>query len=234
MFPGACPQKIFAWIQNGQVWRVLQATSQQSQNQIWPAYKLQTRKSFWRWVVQCCTNTGLSCQINTRNCKYAAQRYILVLSQRWRFCFQNHQKMQCWFTEVPCKQNEAACKENGGIKDYCLPYKASCKWFQAAKIILMRHQRTDFPPSKSKQKQQSFKSRSKSCKKYSNEHKQQVPPYKKKFDPNQAHSRKDGCSKCGDSKHVEGLKYPAMKFQCKTFNKYGHFTSFSYKKKVSF
>ena len=45
---------------------------------------------------------------------------------------------------------------------------------------------------------------------------------------------KDRCSKCGDSKHMEGFKCPARRFQCKTYNKYGHFTSLCYKKKVSF
>ena len=34
--------------------------------------------------------------------------------------------------------------------------------------------------------------------------------------------------------HIEGFKCPARKFQCKTCNKYGHFTSLCYKKKVSF
>ena len=36
---------------------------------------------------------------------------------------------------------------------------------------------------------------------------QQVPPFKKKFDPNQAYSRKDRCYMCGDSKHIEGFKF---------------------------
>ena len=103
-----------------------------------------------------------------------------------------------------------------------------------AQVNLVRHQRTDLPPSKTKQKQQSFKSKSNSHKRYSGEHNHQVPPYKKRFDPNQAHQRKDRCSKCGDSKHVEGFKCPARKSQCKTCNKYGYFTSLCYKKKVSF
>ena len=54
------------------------------------------------------------------------------------------------------------------------------------------------------------------------------------FGPNQAHQRRDRCSKCGDSKHIEGFKHPARKFQCKTCNNYGHCTSLCYKKKVSF
>ena len=48
---------------------------------------------------------------------------------------------------------------------------------------------------------------------------------RKQFDPQEAHKRKDRCSKCGDSKHVEGFKCPVKKFQGKTCNMYGHFTS---------
>ena len=46
--------------------------------------------------------------------------------------------------------------------------------------------------------------------------------------------RRDRCSKCGDSKHVEGFKCPTRKFQCKTGSKYDHFTSLCYKKQSSF
>ena len=89
-------------------------------------------------------------------------------------------------------------------------------------VNLMRHQITDFPPSMSKWKHYSHKS--KSNKRYSSEHKNQRPPFKKS-DPSQAHKRRGRCSKCGDSKCVEGFKCPARKIQCKTCNKYGHFTS---------
>ena len=102
-----------------------------------------------------------------------------------------------------------------------------------AKVNLMRHQRTDLPPNKSKWKQHSFKLTSESQKRYSSEHNHPGPPYLKRFDPNQAHQRKDKCSKHGDSKHIS-FKCPARKFQCKTCSKYGHFTSLCYKKKVSF
>ena len=73
---------------------------------------------------------------------------------------------------------------------------------QVPQVNLIRHQRTDLQPSKSEWKQHSHKQRSKSQKRYSNEHKNQRPPFKK-FDPSQAHKRRDRCSKCGDSKHVE-------------------------------
>ena len=104
---------------------------------------------------------------------------------------------------------------------------------QMAQVNLIRHQRTDLPPSKSKWKQHSHKQRSMSQKRYSNEHKNQRSPFKK-FDPSQVHKRRDRCSKCGDSKHVEGFKCPARKFQCKTYNKYSHFTSLCYKNQSSF
>ena len=61
---------------------------------------------------------------------------------------------------------------------------------QASQVNLMRHKRTDLPLSKRKQKQHSHKSRSKGQKRYSSEHNHQVPPYKKRFDPNQAHQKK--------------------------------------------
>ena len=47
----------------------------------------------------------------------------------------------------------------------------------------------------------------------------------------QAHQSKDRCLKCGDSVHVEGFQCPAKKFQCKAYNKFGHFTSLCYQKK---
>ena len=72
---------------------------------------------------------------------------------------------------------------------------------QVAQINLMRHQHTDFPPKKHKKKQQSFKSKHSSHKKYSSEH-QSVPSYKRNFDPKQANTRKDRCSNCRYSKHV--------------------------------
>ena len=101
-----------------------------------------------------------------------------------------------------------------------------------AQINLMRHQCTYLPPSKHKEKQ-SFKLRPLSHKWYTREQ-QHVPPYKEKFDPKQAHTSRDRCSKCGDSRHVEGFKCPAKKYQCKSCHKYGHFTNLCFEKQVSF
>ena len=82
----------------------------------------------------------------------------------------------------------------------------------------MMHQQTDLPASKHKRK--AFKSRPPSCKCHTSE--QQVPPYKRKFYPKQAHMCKERCSKCGDSRHVEGFKCPEKKYQCKYCHKYGN------------
>ena len=95
----------------------------------------------------------------------------------------------------------------------------------------MRYQRTDLLPSKSKQKQHSHKPRSKGQNRYSSEQRKEGPPYKQRFDPSEAHQRRDRCSKFGDSKHMESFRCPTRKFQCKTCNKYGHFTSLCYKAK---
>ena len=103
---------------------------------------------------------------------------------------------------------------------------------QLAQINCIRHQCTDLPPSKHKKKQ-SFKSRPPSHKWYSSKQ-QQLPPYKKKFDPKEAHTTRDRCSKCGASRHVEGFKCPAKKLQCISCHKYGHFTSLCFQKQVSF
>ena len=54
---------------------------------------------------------------------------------------------------------------------------------------------------------------------------------KKRFDTKGVHSDKSGCSKCGDSVHIDGFQCPAKKYQCKACHKFGHFTSMCYQKK---
>ena len=39
---------------------------------------------------------------------------------------------------------------------------------------------------------------------------------------------------CGDSRHVEGFKCPAKKYQCKSCHKHEQFTSWCFKKEVPF
>ena len=53
----------------------------------------------------------------------------------------------------------------------------------------------------------------------------------KSYDNKKPHRATDCCNKCGDSIHVQGFQCPAKKYQCKVFNKYGHFSSLCYQKK---
>ena len=91
---------------------------------------------------------------------------------------------------------------------------------QAAQINLLRHQQTELAHKKKKghKRKQHFKS------------KDSKPPSKKLFNPSQAHSSSDHCSKCGDTKHAQGFACPAKKYLCKACKKYGHFTSLCFSK----
>ena len=43
-----------------------------------------------------------------------------------------------------------------------------------------------------------------------------MPQVHKRYNNNhQAHASKERCSKCGDSQHVQGFRYPANKYQSK-------------------
>ena len=42
--------------------------------------------------------------------------------------------------------------------------------------------------------------------------------------------KKDRCSKCGDSAHLEGFQCPANKIQCKAYHTFGHYTSLGFQK----
>ena len=187
-------------------------------------------------MVQYCTRTGVSCQLPTKSCKYLALRYIFwfFLTDE-AFVSKAINDSSIALEKFPASKVMQLAKRIKASKATAHHIKQVVNDPKATQVSLMRNQRKDLPPSKHKKKSQSFKSRPSSHKRYSSEHNQhQVPPYKKKFDPKQAHSRKDRYSKSGDSKHIEGFKCPAKGFQCKICNKYGHFTSLHYKKSVSF
>ena len=90
---------------------------------------------------------------------------------------------------------------------------------QAAQICLLRHLRTEIPPSKAKRKQSILNNvRNKHSFNEENHHQ---TPYKqnkfnkKTFNPRQILQSEDWCHKCGDSKHIEGLQCSARKYQCR-------------------
>ena len=97
---------------------------------------------------------------------------------------------------------------------------------QATQMNLLRHQRTDIPPNKSKHKQ--FKKSRSNNMGYSNEANEQQAPYMKKefenkkaFNPRKILKSDDRCHICG-------------KYQCRNCHKFGHFSSLCYKKQKSY
>ena len=106
---------------------------------------------------------------------------------------------------------------------------------QANQIHLLRHHRTDLPPSKFQRKQNKrFNQRQPPNKKYQEDlYKERRPKAKEIFYKNsQEHtSSENRCTKCGDSPHIEGFRCPTSRFQCKYCHKYGHFNKLCFKKK---
>ena len=76
----------------------------------------------------------------------------------------------------------------------------------AAQINLVRHQRTEIPPSKAQRKQNKF--RTKPNFKRENHHQANYQPNevtKKKFNSKQIHQNTERCHRYGDSKHAQGF-----------------------------
>ena len=98
----------------------------------------------------------------------------------------------------------------------------------ATQINLLRHKRTELPPTKFQRKQNKrFKQRQPPNKKFSeDQYRERKPQGKEQFYKNvQEHTNTENrCTKCGDSPHIEGFKCPASRYQCKYCHKYGHFS----------
>ena len=109
---------------------------------------------------------------------------------------------------------------------------------QAVQINLLRHQRTEIPPNKSKRKQ-SKQNKFRTKHSFNEEHHHQTPQKQKEFDrkkfnPKQIVQSSDRCHKCGDSNHIEGFQCSARRYQCRHCNKFGHFSSLCYRKQESY
>ena len=99
----------------------------------------------------------------------------------------------------------------------------------ATQINLLRHQRTELPPSKAQKRQNKF--RHKPNFNRENHHQANYKPNeftREKFNPTQIHQNSERCHKCGDSQHIEGFRCSARKAQCKHCKKFGHFSSLCY------
>ena len=108
---------------------------------------------------------------------------------------------------------------------------------QANQIHLLRHQRTDLPPSNFQRKQnKKFKQRQPLNQKYQeDQYRERRPQAKERFYKNsQEHTNSENrCTKCGNSPHIEGFRCPASRFQYKYCHKYGHFSKLCFTKNGS-
>ena len=107
---------------------------------------------------------------------------------------------------------------------------------QATQIHLLRHQRTELPPTKFQRKQNKrLKQRQPLYKKHQDQYRERKPQTKERFYKNSHEhtSSENKCIKCDDSPHIEGFRCPASRFQCKHCHKYGHFSKLCFKKNGS-
>ena len=108
---------------------------------------------------------------------------------------------------------------------------------QATQVNLLRHQRTELPPSTFQRKQNKrYKSRQPPNKQYQEDkYKERMPQANGRHHKNQKEhtSPEDRCNKCGDTPHIEGFRCPTNRFQCKHCHKFGHFRKLCYKKNES-
>ena len=81
---------------------------------------------------------------------------------------------------------------------------------QATQVNLLRHQRTELPPSKfQRKKRKAFRSKQTNHK-YQQEERQdeREPQVQRKFKHVQT-SQEDRCTRCGDTPYIEGFRCPA-------------------------
>ena len=98
---------------------------------------------------------------------------------------------------------------------------------QVTQINLMRHQCTDLPSSKNKQRKSFVKPRPPSHK---NETSDRQHSYKKSLMP-RMYTRTRTDVRSVEIQITLKVSSPAKKFQCRSCHKYGHFTSLWYQKK---
>ena len=92
----------------------------------------------------------------------------------------------------------------------------------------MRHQRTKLPTNRHNKGGRAT-GKPKQYKAPENSASNQV---KKSYNSKKPHRASDHSNKCGDSIHMLGFQCPAKKYQCKVCNKYNHFSSLCYIKKL--
>ena len=159
---------------------------------------------------------------------------FLFFSKWWRFS-KTINESNIDLEKFPASKVRQLAKKLDSSKSIARQIKTVTSEPPAAQINLLRHQRTEIPPSEAQRKQNKF--RPKPNFKRGNHHQANYQPNegtKKKFNPKQIHQNPERCHKCGDSKHAEGFQCSARTYQCKHCHKFGHFSSLCYKKQESY
>ena len=95
----------------------------------------------------------------TRNCKYLAQRYILLFFLKdEEFVSKTINDSNIYLEKFPASKVRQLAKKMESSKSTARHIKAVASDPQVIQVNLMGHQRTDLPPGKSKWKQHSHKS----------------------------------------------------------------------------
>ena len=138
---------------------------------------------------------------------------------------------------LPASRVRQMAKKLEGLQATAKHMKQVTNEPHATQRNLLRHQRTELPPTKFQRKQNKrFKQRQPPNKKYpEDQYRERKTQAKERFYKNsQEHtSSENRCTKCGDSPHIEGFRCLASRFQCKYCHKYGHFSKLCFKKNGS-
>ena len=138
--------------------------------------------------------------------KIFAERHLLVFLNDEDFVSKTINESNIDLEKFPASKVRQLAKKLESSKSTARHIKKVAGEPSAAQINLLRHQRTEIPPSKAQRKQNKF--RTKPNFKRENHHQANYQPNevtKKKFNPKQIHQNPERCHKCGDSRHAEGF-----------------------------
>ena len=211
------------------IWRFLQATDKWSESQIWPADKLQTRK-------QICWVSGimqfkLKCLFSSTHHKQPVSCIGIYFVSFWkmRSCISKTiTDSNIDLDKFPPSKVRQVAKKMESSKSTARHVKAVASDPQVPQVHLMctikEHTSCQASPSGNNNVTSLNKRRGTQVNARIKDH-----PLRNLIQAKDTKEKIDVQSVV-TSKHVEGFKCPARKFQYKTCNKNGHFTSLCYKK----
>ena len=172
-------------------------------------------------------------QLSTRNSPDSSKRHFWFFLSNESFISKTLDEGHISLKNLPASRVRQMAKKLEGSQATAKHIKQVTNEPHATQINLLRHQRTELPPTKFQRKQNKrFKQRQPPNKKFSeDQYRERKPQAKERFYKNaQEHTNSENrCTKCGDSLHIEGFKCPASIYQCKYCHKYGHFSKLCFK-----